>query len=74
MKMSDNKQALQVAALKNGTVIDMSLIHICAGTVRALRCQYHHECLCTLYKLSLIHILLIMILLLLLSEGVITIT
>ena len=28
MKMSDNKQALQVAALKNGTVIDLSLIHI----------------------------------------------
>ncbi len=24
----------------------------CAGTVRALRCQYHHECLCTLYKKS----------------------
>ena len=25
MKMSDNKQALQVAALKNGTVIDSAL-------------------------------------------------
>ncbi|CBK91986.1 hypothetical protein EUR_30740 [Agathobacter rectalis DSM 17629] len=24
----------------------------CAGTVRALRCQYHHECLCTLCKKS----------------------
>ena len=24
----------------------------CAGTVRTLRCQYHHECLCTLYKKS----------------------
>ena len=32
MKMSDNKQALQVAALKNGTVIDLSLIHISEPT------------------------------------------
>ena len=24
----------------------------CAGTVRTLRCQYHHECLCPLYKES----------------------
>ena len=38
--MSENKQALQVAALKNGTVIDLSLIHICCVL---LPCSESHK-------------------------------